>query len=335
MTGLVMMFDLRRPEFARASRAEIYATTLEMCAWADARDWDIAYFNEHHGADDGYLPAPLMMCAAAAALTESIEIQAVLVAPFYDPIRLAEDLAVLDHVSRGRMIPIIAGGYRPQEYEMFGLHPKDRGARVEEAVSVLRRAWTGEPFQYRGRTVQVTPRPFRPSGPPLVLGARTKAGARRAARHGDSMVARVHWDVYREERVRLGKPDPGPEPRLEPLYLHVTEDPEKSRHDVGHHVMHWNNSYNGWFRESYGIQWGPPLEEPGDLANYPDTYCFLMPEEAIELARSLDRPDDLLVFRPLCGALDAEHGWASLELFAAKVQPHIELTHPRTSIAAG
>jgi alkanesulfonate monooxygenase SsuD/methylene tetrahydromethanopterin reductase-like flavin-dependent oxidoreductase (luciferase family) len=329
MPGLKMNFDLRRPDFATSTRTELYDACIEMCKWADEQGWDALYFNEHHGAEDGYLPAPLAMCAAASTITKQIEIEAVLTTPYYNPIRLAEDLAVIDHLSHGRITPILVGGYRPPEYDMFGLHVKDRGTLVEQAVDFLRKAWTGEPFKYKGRTVQVTPTPLRPNGPPLILGARTKAGARRAAKFGDGMSARVHWDVYRAERLRLGKSDPGETPpRNAPLFLYVTDDPEKARRELGRHAMHWNNSYNKWFREAYNVQWGPVVDTVDDLAKYPDQYCFYTPEQTIELANSLNA-DDLLAFRPLCGGMAPEPSWACLELFAAKVLPHIDHTHPR------
>ena len=80
-----------------------------------------------------------------------------MIAPFYDPIRLAEDLVVLDHLSRGRVDVVVAGGYVHEEFALYGVPMRERGARVTEAVATLKAAFTGAPFEFRGRTVQVTP----------------------------------------------------------------------------------------------------------------------------------------------------------------------------------
>src|SRR5690606_20598071 len=99
-----------------------------------------------------------------------------------DPIRLAEQLAVLDLASGGR-VTIVAGlGYREEEFAMAGVDRKRRGTVMEEAVETMRRAWTGEPFEYRGRRVVVTPKPKTPGGPTLLVGGSTEKAARRAAR---------------------------------------------------------------------------------------------------------------------------------------------------------
>src|SRR6202035_301081 len=100
-------------------------------------------------------------------------------------LRLAEDLAVLDGLSEGRVDVVLGGGYVQGEFDMFGVPLAERPARVEEAVAVLRASWTGEPFEYRGRTVRVTPTPHRAGGPPILLGGASPAAARRAARIGD------------------------------------------------------------------------------------------------------------------------------------------------------
>ena len=141
--------------------------------------------SEHHGSPDGYLPSPLPMAAAVAARTERIQIQiAAMVAPFHDPLRLAEDAAVVDLLSRGRLELVIANGYVAEEFAMFGVPMAERVARTTEVVETLRRAWSGEPFEYRGRTVRVTPPPHRERGPKLALGRqqRCRGPARRPAR---------------------------------------------------------------------------------------------------------------------------------------------------------
>src|SRR4051812_44302998 len=153
-----LRFDLRNPSFAGVDMADRYAALLDMAAWADERGAIYVGVSEHHGCDDAYLPSPLTMAAAIAARTRNVRILiAALIAPFYDPLRLAEDTAVVDLLSRGRLDLIVAGGYVTGEFEMFGVSPSERAARVRETVETLKRAWTGGPFEYRGRSVQVLP----------------------------------------------------------------------------------------------------------------------------------------------------------------------------------
>src|SRR5204862_7653580 len=96
------------------------------------------------------------------------------------PVRLAEQLAVAQLAS-GNRVSFVAGlGYRAEELEMAGVDPKSRGRLLEEYVGVMRRAWTGEPFEWRGRTIRVTPKPE--AAPMIFVGGSTPIAARRAAR---------------------------------------------------------------------------------------------------------------------------------------------------------
>ena len=99
----VAAFDLRAPAFGTPTR-EIYAATLDICAWADAIGFDTIGLGEHHASDDGYLPSPIPMAAAIGARTKRIRIRPnVLLAPLYEPVKLAEDLAVLQYICDGRL----------------------------------------------------------------------------------------------------------------------------------------------------------------------------------------------------------------------------------------
>ena len=102
-----------------------------------------------------------MTAGAVAAATKRINITiAALVGGLHHPIRLAEDLAVLDHLSDGRLMVVLGIGYRTIEFEVFGAARARRGPLLEELVAVLRQAWTGEPFDFRGTTVVVRPKPL-------------------------------------------------------------------------------------------------------------------------------------------------------------------------------
>ena len=101
MPLLVMRHDFRAPGFGPASAAEIYGAALEQFRWADQQGWDFAVLSEHHGLDDGWLPAPITMAALVAGMTERIPILlSAVVVPLHDPVRLAEQLAVHRHRHR-------------------------------------------------------------------------------------------------------------------------------------------------------------------------------------------------------------------------------------------
>ena len=132
-----LRFDFRNPAFAGTTCAERYAAALDMAEWADELGCVNIAVSEHHASPDGYLPSPLTMLAAMAARTANVRfLVAALVAPFYDPLRLAEDMVVLDHLSRGRVDLVVAGGYVREEFAMFGVPMGERAQRVTETPDV-------------------------------------------------------------------------------------------------------------------------------------------------------------------------------------------------------
>ena len=215
MSFFGLRFDFRNPDFAETSMTDRYRAALDMCEWADGLGFVVIVVSEHHGSPDGYLPSPLPMAAAIAARTENARIQiAAMIAPFHDPIRLAEDAAVVDRISGGRLDLIIANGYVPSEFEMFGVGLSERVARTTEAIETLRQAWTGEPFEHRGRRAQVTPAPHQEGGPKLTLGGSSEAAAptRRAHRRRLHALDPRRLGALRR-RVREGREArPGPAP---------------------------------------------------------------------------------------------------------------------------
>src|SRR2546422_911907 len=119
MTMIGLRYDLRAPSFGPVTHAELYAACLDQSAWADRLGLDFVVLSEHHGVEDGYLPAPVTLAAAIAGRTKTIRISiAAVLVPLHDPVRLAEQLAVLDLAS-GSRVSLIAGlGYRQEEFAM-------------------------------------------------------------------------------------------------------------------------------------------------------------------------------------------------------------------------
>jgi alkanesulfonate monooxygenase SsuD/methylene tetrahydromethanopterin reductase-like flavin-dependent oxidoreductase (luciferase family) len=243
---------------------------------------------EHHASTDGYLPSPIVAAAAAAARTRSVQIGiSLMLLPLYHPLRAAEDLAVLDLLSNGRLRLTVGAGYREEEYAQFGLELGQRPSLMERAISTLKQAWTGEPFEYRGRTVRILPKPAQPGGPAIVLGGTSEAAARRAARIADGFAPFVphYFDVYREELERLGKPVPPPMrvPDESTMFVHVSRNPDRDWARIAPHALHENNEYGAWSKgdPQYPYQ---PVRDP-DRLRASGRYRVLTPDECIAFAR--------------------------------------------------
>jgi len=318
----VLRFDLRAPAVG-APIADLYATALDMAGWSEQHGFTAVVVSEHHAADDGYLPSPLIVAAAIAARTKEIAISvAALLVPLYDPVKLAEDIAVLDHVSRGRVSYVAGIGYRPAEYASLGKRFATRGADIEAAITLMRRAWTGEAFEHDGRIVQVRPTPYSQPHPMLCYGGGTRAAARRAARldmpffpqlRSDSLVAE-----YEAERERLGlAPGFVISPGAGPLNVFVSEDPERTWALIGENLLHDARSYAQWQLDagldSVALDTATTVEQLRENG----VYTVLTPDECVDLVRT----HGALALHPLCGGIAPEIAWESLELVAGKVQP--------------
>ena len=182
------------PPNSQRTPADEYSGTLRIAERAEQLGFDSLWTSEHHGVSDGYLPSQLVLLSAVAAVTERMRLgTAVLVAPAHDPLRLAEDAAVLDQLSRGRLTLGLGLGWRAEEYRMFGVSGRERVARLTDAVHILRRAFTGERFSYAGSArshadVLITPKPCQPGGPRILLGGSSPAAIRRAGLLGDGFI---------------------------------------------------------------------------------------------------------------------------------------------------
>jgi len=169
---------------------DLYADAVELAVFAEELGFDSVWTSEHHFVDDGYAPSLLPLCAAVAARTSRVEIgTGLLLIPLHDPIRVAEDAVAVDLLSRGRLILGLGLGWRPEEFDGFGVGLGDRVPRLERAVEVLRGAWAGEPVAAEGSDVIVTPRPARAGGPPIWIGAWAERAVRRAGRIADGFIA--------------------------------------------------------------------------------------------------------------------------------------------------
>lgn len=317
-----LRYDMRVPDIG-APAPELYRASVEMAEWADRRGFETVYLAEHHGADDGYCPSPIVQATAIAARTKRLRLHlSALIAVLHHPLRLAEDLAILDIISGGRVELTLGLGYRPHEYEMFGVDRRKRVELLDDTITILGQAWTGEPFDFRGQSVVIRPVPVQRPGPPIHLGGSTEASALRAARQGMSYLPATAelTDVYFDELRRLGRALPQRPPKRGPLFLHVSEDPERDWTVVAPHLMYTSNTNAQWAKErGRGATPYPHVSAVDDLEASSE-FAVVTPEDCITLARELG-PNGELLFQPLMGGLFPDVGWRSLELFERSVLP--------------
>ncbi|MFF4489089.1 LLM class flavin-dependent oxidoreductase [Streptomyces sp. NPDC001544] len=319
MPVTVVRFNLVEPGASPAALGSRYRAALEMAAYADERGVTTVQTEEHHGADDNWLPTPFAFAGAVFGATRRIAVTvSAIIGPLHDPLRLAEEIAVLDLLSGGRLVTVAGIGYRPEEYALFDVEWKRRGRLQDELLETLLKAWTGEEFEYRGRTVRVTPRPLSDPHPLLLVGGSSRAAARRAARLGLPFFPSAHLPeleaYYKEQLVAHGTEGWTMMPAAETPLLHLAEDPDRTWAEYGEHFLHEARTYASW--QSSDIRSAvrssattvPELRAEG-------VYRVLTPEEC--LAQGLDN----LVLHPLAGGMPVEEGWRSLRLFAERVVP--------------
>ncbi|MGZ8762573.1 MAG: LLM class flavin-dependent oxidoreductase [Acidimicrobiia bacterium] len=326
MPFLTMRHDFRAPAFGPASQSEIYRCALDQYRWADEHGFDFAVLSEHHGLDDGWIPAPLTLAAVVVGATERIPILvSALIIPLHDPVRIAEQLAVLDLASGGRVWTVLGAGYRREEFDMAGVEMKVRGKLVEEYARVMLDAWTGEPFEWRGRTITVTPRPFTHPHPTVLIGGGTEWAARRAARlHLPMMPMNTDprlQEWYDEEAAKSGytegfvmKPDG-------PTFIYVTHDPDRAWAEIGEYLLYEAQTYASF--QTPGQVSTPRIDaETIDDLKRSEQIVVGTPDEVVAAAERIPATG-AMTFNPLAGGLPPALSWPSLQLFASDVLPRI------------
>src|SRR5713226_3012587 len=186
-----LWYDFRNPPEWRQASDRLYSEILDQIAWSESHGFDDVWLSEHHFIEDGYLPSILPVAAAISARTKRIRIASgVLLMPFHNPVRLAEDIAVVDVISGGRFEFGVGVGFKLEEFDSFGVSFKERGSRTNESLDIIRRLLSGETVTYKSdffnfKNIKVAPEPIQKPHPPIWLGGFTPAALRRAARYGD------------------------------------------------------------------------------------------------------------------------------------------------------
>ena len=321
---LNLRYDMNSPDFG-APHPELYRTAIEQAAWADKLGFTQVFLAEHHGAEDGYCPSSMVQAASIFAVTQKIYVHlSALVVTMHDPLRLAEDLAVLDNISNGRIWLTAGMGYRPHEFEMFGKDITKRLGLMNKALDTLKKAWGGEPFDYDGRTVRVTPAGVQPGGPKIYMGGSTDKSALRAAKGGYQYFPGHPglWDIYAEEREKLGFPPPEPLVKSIASFLYITDDPYRDWPRVAPHVAYATNTYAQWATErGTGDTLYKAAETVEALKAMPNIKV-MTPDQCFDWLKT-QPANSGINFHALLGGLDPELSWASLRLFEKAVLPRL------------
>jgi alkanesulfonate monooxygenase SsuD/methylene tetrahydromethanopterin reductase-like flavin-dependent oxidoreductase (luciferase family) len=321
-------FDLRNPARWQRPTPDLYAETLDFISGIEELGFGSVWLAEHHGIEDGYNPSPFVFGAAVAARTRSLRISSgVALAPFYHPVRLAEDLAVLDNISNGRVDFAPGLGYLPWEAEAYGFDLRDRGRITNEILEIVRSLWTGEAVSYAGefftiKNARCRPLPVQRPGIPIFVGGSGRPGLRRAARLGDGYIGTpLFWPQYLEEMQARGRS--ADDARIVSMdganmWMVVSEDPERTLHAVAPHAHYQINMYSEWQEhDSVGFK-------PMDLETFKKAGALKVftPEQAITYIR---HQLELAPIEGFCMQIPAGYPLSLMaghaELFARKVIP--------------
>jgi alkanesulfonate monooxygenase SsuD/methylene tetrahydromethanopterin reductase-like flavin-dependent oxidoreductase (luciferase family) len=323
-----MRFDMRAPDFGAAT-TELYEAAVDMCAWAETRGCLAAVLCEHHDSPDGYLPTPLILGTAIAARTKQLMMTLTVILPLYDPVRLAEEIAVLDIVSKGRASYVFGLGYRPEEFEHFGLELRARVRMADEKLGLLRRLLAGEVVVYEGRRIRVTPSPSSPQGPLMMWGGGSLAAARRAGRYGLGYLAQGDvpgsQQAY-EAACRAHGHQPGmtllPN-RDTPSVCFVARDVDRAWREIGPHLLHDARAYAEWNPGDQTTTGIADVSDVDELRAMSRTHRIFTADEAIAHVRG----GGMLTLAPLCGGVPPDIAWRYLRYVDEAVTPALAVDH--------
>lgn len=311
---LTLRFDMRAPPIG-APVTELYPAAIEMCAWAESRGAIAAVLSEHHGTEDHHLPSPMILASAIAARTDRIAILlAAMVLPFCNPVRLAEEMSVLDILSRGRVSYVFGVGHRIEEYEHFGVDFRRRGKIADEQLALLRELLSGKPVVRDGRQIHVTPPPLGAGGPRILIAGGSIAAARRAGRFGLSLLAQASVPGMKEAyeaECRAHGHEPGsaqfPKPNS-PTAIFVSDDVDKAWSEIGRYLLHDAVTAAAYRHGDEGVASISRAKSMEELKSG-HAYRIFTPNEAIAHVRS----GQSLGLLPLCGGLPPRLAWPYLE----------------------
>ena len=313
-----------------------FDATIAECERAEAAGFDSVWLGEHHNSTLLY-PAPLVGLAAIAARTRRVRLgTGVLLLPLYHPVAVAEEAAMVDVISRGRLILGIGAGYAPEEFAAFGVSTKERGSRLDEAVPLIQRLWTEDAVSHEGRHYRIEgatlrPRPVQRPRPPIWFAGWVEAALRRAGRLGDAWLGGPSAKLdelagcvrmYREARRAAGR-DAGSGEVALLRFVFVAESLERARAIAG-------DAFIRSFEATY-FRWPHPVVKrpPGEMtiARLSDDRIIL--GDPASCVRQIERfQADLglthLICRMSVAGIPSEAAAASMDLLTRKVIPALK-----------
>jgi len=295
--------------------------------------FDSVWMEEHHSVTDHYWPSPLTVLAGFATRTSTVMLGTdILVAAFYHPVRLAEDVALLDVMSNGRMTLGIAIGYKPDEFALYGVDLEKRGARFEEQLAVMDGLWTQERVSFKGRyyTVEgrLEPKPLTRPRPPVWIGGWGDLTLRRAATLADNWIPGPTADLERliagkqtflENRRTAGRTAPVTEWPLTRDVI-IADTDRQARELAERHIM-------VAYRKEYAGGWRHPFIDAGIATDLDrlmeDRFIIGGPDEVIsQIRRFVDRYGMThLICRLFFPGMPHDHVMRELRLIGREVMP--------------
>jgi alkanesulfonate monooxygenase SsuD/methylene tetrahydromethanopterin reductase-like flavin-dependent oxidoreductase (luciferase family) len=239
----------------------------------------------------------------------------------YEPVRLAEEMSVLDILSGGRVSYVFGIGHRSDEYEQFGIDMRRRADLADQNLTLVRALLGGEPVLHQGRTIHVTPPPATRGGPRVIIGGGSIAAAERAGRHGLALVAQANPPGMKEAyeaacRAHGHEPQPGiyPEPGR-PTAVFVADDVERAWDELGPHLLHDATTAASYRQGLEGVASISQAQSVDELREEgPYRICTVR-----DATRTI-RDGNALQLAPLCGGIPAAVAWPYLERAAQAVE---------------
>ncbi|MDT5353960.1 MAG: hypothetical protein QOJ56_2492 [Mycobacterium sp.] len=316
----VLRFNFASPQGKPRTQSELIRAALELAQWGESRGVTTVSVDEHHATGQGWSCNPIMAAAMFLARTSTLiaSVDCAL-GPLWNPVRLAEDIALVDNMSRGRLHTTVGLGYRTVEYDALRADFSRRGKLMDSLIERMLSVWSGA-VPDDGVCAGTWTRPH----PPLYVGGGSCATARRAARFRLPLSLADHLpDVaahYRELCAEAGIAPlvvmPGPVNRGM-IYLH--EDPDQAWVQLGEHILWEAVTYGGWSVDQRSLMHLPGVQTLEEV-RASGRYRFLTPDQLISEVR--DATDyGPIVLHPLVGGMPVDEAWKSVQLLVDKVVP--------------
>src|SRR5215831_3543488 len=247
---LVVTMGIRQLPSHPRPLQQLYRDHLEESVLAEELGFDNVWASEHHFAQDAWNPSPITFLAAVAARTARVRIGTyVLLLPFHNPVRVAEDVAVLDNISHGRVDLPVGVGSAAEEFRTFGIPFNERLGRTFEALRIIERCFAGKEFSHKGKyhefpNVRMTTSPVQKPGPPIWVASMEDQSVAWTARRGYHLAAgagRGHAK-YEELLVQFGHDRSTRQVASIPIRVHLAETREKAWDEAEaglHQVLHF------------------------------------------------------------------------------------------------